>query len=40
MKEGDIELLSEIARFEDSHDMEKEFKTGWSWRMLESGRQL
>jgi len=32
MKEGDIELLNEIARFEDSHDMEKEFKSGWSWR--------
>ena len=32
MKEGDIELLNEIASFEDSHDMEKEFKTGWSWR--------
>ena len=32
MKEGDLELLIEIARFEDSHDMEKEFKIGWSWR--------
>ena len=32
MKDGDIELLIEIAKFEDSHDMEKEFKTGWSWR--------
>jgi len=32
MKEGDIELLNEIARFEDSHDLEKEFKVGWSWR--------
>ncbi|MBA7682665.1 hypothetical protein ES703_91017 [subsurface metagenome] len=32
MKEGDIELLNEIARFEDSHDIEKEFKIGWSWR--------
>jgi Holliday junction DNA helicase RuvB len=32
MKEGDIELLNEIAEFEDSHDMEKEFKIGWSWR--------
>jgi len=32
MKEGDIELLHEIARFEDSHDMEKEYKIGWSWR--------
>jgi Holliday junction DNA helicase RuvB len=28
----DIELLIEIARFEDSHDMEKEYKIGWSWR--------
>jgi Holliday junction DNA helicase RuvB len=32
MKDGDIELLIEIVRFEDSHDMEKEFKIGWSWR--------
>jgi len=32
MKEGDIELLSEIARFESSHDMEKEYRIGWSWR--------
>jgi Holliday junction DNA helicase RuvB len=32
MKNGDIELLVEIARFEDSHDMEKEYKIGWSWR--------
>ena len=32
MKDGDIELLIEIAKFEDSHDMEKEFKIGWSWR--------
>lgn len=32
MKEGDLELLIEISRFEDSHDTEKEFKIGWSWR--------
>lgn len=32
MKEGDAELLGEIAAFEDSHDMEQEFKIGWSWR--------
>ena len=32
MKEGDIELLNEIAKFEDSHDMEKEYKIGWGWR--------
>jgi len=32
MKDGDTELLAEIARFEDSHEMEKEFKIGWSWR--------
>jgi Holliday junction DNA helicase RuvB len=31
MKEGDIELLSEIANFEDSHNM-NEFRMGWSWR--------
>ncbi|MFC2016458.1 AAA family ATPase [Chloroflexota bacterium] len=34
MKVGDIELLIEIARFEESHDMEREFKIGWSWRHL------
>jgi len=32
MKEGDLELLNEIANFEDSHDLEKEFRIGWSWR--------
>lgn len=32
MKEGDLELLIEIAKFEDSVDMEKEYKIGWSWR--------
>jgi len=32
MKQGDIELLTEIEKFESSHDMEKEFKIGWSWR--------
>jgi Holliday junction DNA helicase RuvB len=32
VKEGDIELLNEIAKFEDSHDVEKEYKIGWSWR--------
>jgi len=32
MKEGDSELLAEIAKLENSHDMEKEFKIGWSWR--------
>ena len=32
MKEGDIELLTELARFEESVDLEKEFKIGWSWR--------
>ncbi len=32
MKEGDIELLSEIARFEATKDMEKEYRIGWSWR--------
>ena len=32
MKEGDIELLSEIARFEESVDTEREYKIGWSWR--------
>jgi Holliday junction DNA helicase RuvB len=32
MKENDVELLVEIAKFENSVDMEKEFKIGWSWR--------
>ncbi len=32
MKSNDYELLAEISRFEESHDMEKEFKNGWSWR--------
>jgi Holliday junction DNA helicase RuvB len=34
MKDGDIELLNEIARFEDSHDMEKEYRIGWGWRQV------
>lgn len=34
MKEGDLELLNEIAKFEDSHDMEKEYKIGWGWRQV------
>ncbi|WP_230940905.1 ATP-binding protein [Dehalococcoides mccartyi] len=32
MKDGDMELLTEIARFEASVDMEKEYRIGWSWR--------
>ena len=32
MKESDIQLLNEIARFEDSHDMVNEYKIGWGWR--------
>ena len=35
MKTGDIELLIEIGRFEDSHDMEKEYKIGYLTRQLE-----
>jgi len=31
-KESDLELLVGIAEFENSHDMEKEYKVGWSWR--------
>ena len=31
-KEGDVELLGEIAQFEAAHDVETEFKVGWSWR--------
>lgn len=32
MKDGDMELIMEIARFESSIDMEKEYRIGWSWR--------
>lgn len=33
MKNDDvIELLSEIARFEDSVDMENDYRIGWGWR--------
>jgi len=32
MKEGDLELLNEMVKFEESHDMEKEYKIGWGWR--------
>ena len=32
MKNADYELLTEITKFEESHDMEKEFRNGWSWR--------
>ena len=32
MKDGDMELLLEIAKFESSIDMEKEYRIGWSWR--------
>ena len=31
MKEGDLELLFEIAKFEDSQNMD-EMRMGWSWR--------
>jgi len=31
MKDGDIELLNEIARFEETNNMD-EFRMGWSWR--------
>jgi Holliday junction DNA helicase RuvB len=32
MKEGDIELLTGLVKFESSADMEKEYRIGWSWR--------
>jgi Holliday junction DNA helicase RuvB len=32
MKDGDIELLTELVKFENSADMEKEYRIGWSWR--------
>ena len=32
MKDSDMELLVEIAKFEASVDMEKEYRIGWSWR--------
>jgi Holliday junction DNA helicase RuvB len=34
VREGDLELLHEIAKFENSHDMEKEYKIGWGWRQV------
>jgi len=34
MKDGDLELLNEMAKFEDSHDMEKEYRIGWGWRQV------
>ncbi len=34
VKQGDIELIAEIARFESEHDMEKEYRNGWSWRLV------
>ena len=34
LKQGDIGLLGEIARFESEHDMEKEYRNGWSWRCV------
>jgi Holliday junction DNA helicase RuvB len=32
VKDGDMELLLEVAKFESSVDMEKEYRIGWSWR--------
>jgi Holliday junction DNA helicase RuvB len=32
VKDGDMELLMEITRFEESVDLEKEYRIGWSWR--------
>lgn len=32
MKNGDVEMLGEIAKFEDSVEVKKEYKNGWSWR--------
>jgi len=32
MKDNDLEMLNEIARWEQSHDMEKEYRIGWGWR--------
>ncbi len=32
MKDGDLELLMEISRFEESVDLEREYRIGWSWR--------
>ena len=32
MKEGDLELLNEMVKFEESHEMDKEYKIGWGWR--------
>ena len=32
MKEGDIKQLEKMARFEATHDMEKEYRIGWAFR--------
>jgi len=32
MKPGDMELLKQIAEFEDSTDQERDWRLGWSWR--------
>ena len=32
MRQGDRELLAEIAYFEGKSDMDKDYKIGWSWR--------
>jgi Holliday junction DNA helicase RuvB len=32
MKDNDMELLQEIAKFESSVDLEKEYRIGWCWR--------
>jgi len=32
VKENDLEILNQIADFEKTVDMEKEYRIGWSWR--------
>ena len=32
MKGNEIEMLNEIARFEASVDLEKDYRIGWAWR--------
>ncbi len=34
MKDDDLELLNEIAKFEASVDMENDYRIGWGWRQV------
>jgi hypothetical protein len=40
MKPGDIELLKQIAEFEDSTDQEHDWPIGWCWRDVRISEEL